>query len=273
MNPTLRALLRFWWLVLAGLILGVIAGFLTLQAKTNKEYVATSQIFVNAPSGPFLRTTDVVVTRQNPRPRVVRTARGTGNGPTTSVQLVRSPPVVVSEAPNTETLVNAANLYPLLIESDEVAAIKPIPDSCAIESTGVFASTNTFGVFKASPVPVVSIRATCDEEADAIPATADRVTGFKTWVIMEQNRDKIPLKQRLLVQRLKVPTDTHTIGGPSAGLPVFVGVCVFLLFCGIAILLDRPRPEKEKTAKPEKQDKKKTGPPQPQQQAPQAPRA
>jgi hypothetical protein len=252
----------------------VIAAFLVLQAKANRQYVATSQIFVNAPSGPFLRTTDIVVTRQNPRTRVVRTPRGTGTGPTTSVRTVPSPPSVVSEAPNTDTLVNAANLYPLLIESDEVAAIKPVPPNCKIESTGVFASTNTFGVFKASPVPVVSVRATCDVKANAIPAATDRVDGFKTWVVTEQNRQKIPLKQRLLVQKLTTPTEARTINGPSAGLPVFVGLCVFLLFCGIAILLDRPRPEKDekmqqqKEPRPAKNEQQVPPPPQRQQAPP-----
>jgi len=246
MNPTLRSLLRFWWLVLAGLILGVLAGYLTLSAKTNKKYVATAKIFVNAPSGPFFRTADTTVTRQNPRPRIVHQARGgTPGSASTSVQLIKSAPVVVSGAPDTETLVNAANLYPLLIESDEVAAIKPGPSDCVIEATGVFASTNTFGVFKASPVPVVAVKSTCKAKGDAMVSSQTRVDGFQTWVVKQQNVNRIPRKQRLLVQELTAPAKTLTIGGPSAGLPVFVGVVVFLFFCGLAILLDRPRPDHE----------------------------
>lgn len=246
MNPTLRALLRFWWLVLAGLILGVLAAFLTLQAKTNKKYVAEAQIFVNAQSGPYLRTADTTVTRQNPRPRIVHQARGGSPGSSsTSVQILKSAPVVITGAPDTETLVNAANLYPLLVESDAVAAVKPGPDGCKIEATGVFASTNTFGVFKASPVPVVAVKSTCGAKDNAMVSAQDRVDGFQGWIIREQHKDKIPRKQRLLVQELSAPAKITTIGGPSAGLPVFVGVVVFLIFCGIAILLDRPRPEKD----------------------------
>jgi hypothetical protein len=245
MNPTLRALLRFWWLVLAGLILGVIAGFLTLQAKADKKYIATAQIFVNSHSDPYLRTSEVTVSRQSP-PRAVRTRRGASSGSVSATQLIKSGPTIVSGAPNTETLVNAANLYPLLIQSDDVAELQGThPPNCKLEATGVFASTNTFGVFKASPVPVVAIKSTCKDQANAIPNSQGRVEAFNTWIIMQQNKNKIPQAQRLLVQELTRPTGTKTIGGPSAGAPIFVGVVVFLIFCGIAILLDRPRPEKE----------------------------
>ena len=84
--------------------------------------------------------------------------------------------------------------------------------------------------------------------------TQDRVDAFQGWIIIEQNKSRIPQTQRLLVQELASAGTTKTIGGPSAGLPVFVGVVVFLIFCGIAILLDRPRPDKdEKDKKPPKQ--------------------
>jgi hypothetical protein len=255
MNPTIHSLLRFWWLVLAGLILGVLAGYLTLNAKTNKKYVATSQIFVNAPSDPYLRTQQPQVTRQNARSRIVRVpGKSTGTGPSTTVQSIPSPPVVISEAPDTETLVNAANLYPLFVESDDVAKIHPAPASCKIEATGIFASTNTFGVFKSSPVPVVQVKSTCKTKSDAIPSTLGRVAAFRLWIVNEQNAARIPRHQRLLVTLLTSPTDTRTLGGPSAGLPVFVGVVVLLLFCGLAILLDRPRP----AAEPEPQQQKKS---------------
>jgi hypothetical protein len=241
-NPTLRSLLRFWWLVLAGLVLGVIAGYLALSAKSdNKKYVATAKIFVNSPAGPYLRTQVTQVTPQSTQPQVLKTAKTTGTGAQTSVQLVRSPPVVTSEAPDTATLVTAANLYPLLIVSDEVAAVSPAPSGCKIDATGVFASTNTFGVFKASPVPVVAVKSTCKSKNSAMPSSQNRVLGFQKWIVQQQDKDRIPLKQRLLVQELAAPTSTATIGGRSAGLPLFVGVVVFLLFCGLAILLDRRR--------------------------------
>ena len=167
---------------------------------------------------------------------------------TTSVQLLPTPPVVISEAPDTETLVNAANLYPLLIESDEVAAAQPAPGGCRIEATGVFASTNTFGVFKASPVPVVAVKSTCDDQAQRDPDVAEprrRPSEVDRPAAGQGpgSRASSGCSSRSSRRR----PSTTTIGGPSAGLPVFVGVVVFLLFCGLAILLDRPPPGRTRT--------------------------
>jgi hypothetical protein len=250
MNPTVRSLLRFWWLVLAGLILGALAAFLVLHAKTHKRYTATAKIFVDAPSGPYLRTLQPQVTRQNPRSRIVRVPGTNGKASTTRIQSIPSAPVVISQAPDTDTLVKAANLYPLIVQSDAVVEIRDTtfgtpPKGCRkITSLADKASTNTFGVFKASPVPVVDITADCKGKEEAKDLASHTVDAFRSWVVAHQRMAKIPRSQRLVINELSAASETKTVGGPSAGLPVFIGVCVFLLFCGIAILLDRPRPDR-----------------------------
>jgi hypothetical protein len=250
MNPTVRSLLRFWWLVLAGLILGALAGYLVLHAKTHKRYTATAKIFVDSPSGPYLRTLQPQVTRQNPRSRIVRVPGTNGKSSTTRIQSIPSAPVVVSQAPDTDTLVKAANLYPQIIMSDPVVEGRnrtfgdPPPGCKKIDSLADKASTNTFGVFKASPVPVVDITANCKGREEAKNLATHTVEAFRTWVVAHQRIANIPRSQRLIISDLSAASETKTIGNPSAGLPVFVGVVVFLLFCGIAILLDRPRPDR-----------------------------
>src|SRR4051812_5449511 len=92
MNPTVRSLLRFWWLVLAGLILGALAAFLVLHAKTHKKYEATAKLFVDAPSGPYLRTIQTQVTRSQPRTRVVRVPSKNGKAGGRSRQTLPPPP-------------------------------------------------------------------------------------------------------------------------------------------------------------------------------------
>src|SRR5262249_39719905 len=118
MNPTVRSLLRFWWLVLAGIVLGLIAGFLVLQAKPHKKYQATAKLFVDAPSAPYLRTTQTQTTRSTPRTRVVRLPGKNGKPGGTKLETLPAAPTVVSSAPDTDTLVNDANFYPLIIQSD-----------------------------------------------------------------------------------------------------------------------------------------------------------
>jgi hypothetical protein len=247
-NPTVRSLLRFWWLVLAGLILGAIAGFLVLQAKTHKKYQATAKLFVDAPSAPYLRTIQTQVTRSTPRTRVVRVPGKNGKLGGTRLQTLPAAPTVVSSAPDTDTLVNDANFYPLVIQSDAVQEIRttnsgPAPAGCQkIQALADKASTNTFGVFKPSPVPVVDVLATCKDREDSKDLATNTVNAFNSWVFAHQREARVPRGQRVKLTVLTAAGDTKTIGGPSAGLPVFIGVVVFLLFCGLAILLDRPRP-------------------------------
>ena len=50
----------------------------------------------------------------------------------------------------------------------------------------------------------------------------------------------MPPAQRIAVLQLAEPKLSST-GGPSAGLPLFVGLLVLLGFCGLAILADRSR--------------------------------
>jgi hypothetical protein len=218
--------------VLAGLVLGVVAGYVTYKAKTDQRYQATAKIFVTSPAAPYLRTQQLQVTRQQP---VVRSGTAAG----TTGKSARTAPTIVSQAPDTQTLVNAANLYPQLILSDAVASASPAPAGCKLDASGIFASTNTFGVFKASPVPVLKVVSTCKVRGNAIPAAQERVTAFRHWIVLQQRQAAIPPKQRILVAELAVPVTVTTIGRPSTSLPVFVGLVVFLLFCGLAVLLDR----------------------------------
>ena len=72
--------------------------------------------------------------------------------------------ILVNAAPDTNTLINAANLYPLLIESDQVAEVRrepvgPIPGF--VTAQAVFA-INTPGRFEPSRVPVIQILANAD---------------------------------------------------------------------------------------------------------------
>jgi hypothetical protein len=243
MNPRLRALIRYWWLVLAGLVLGVIAGYLLYGAKSHQKYQAIAKIFVNSPSDPYLRTQQLQVTPQPPKSQVVRTGgrKGSTTTPTTTVQSVPSAPLIQAQAPDTSTLTTAANLYPQLILSDAVTRLSPVPPGCKLDASGLYASTNAFGVYKASPVPVIQVIATCGTRSDAIPTSQNRVRAFATWVRHRQNAAGIPGRERILVSELTAPAGTRTIGTPSSGLPVFAAVVVLLLFCGLAILLDRFR--------------------------------
>ena len=161
MNATAGALLRFWWLVIAGIAAGVLVAVFVYSLQSQAKHTATTRVFVSSPSAPYLRTQQP----QSLAPRV-RTVRNAGGGTRT----VQQPPTASSEAPDTQTLVNAANLYPLLIESDRIATIREsqagtIPGT--VKANALNSSTNTFGVFRPSSLPIVEVKATSRTAANA----------------------------------------------------------------------------------------------------------
>ncbi len=246
MNSAVGALARFWWLVVAGIAAGVLVAVLVYSLQSEAKHTATTRIFVSSPSAPYLRTQQTQ--SQAPKVRTVRS--GTGG-----TRTVKQPPSATSEAPDTQTLVNAANLYPLLIESDRIATIREsqagtIPGT--VKANALNSSTNTFGVFRPSSLPIVEVKATSHLASNASELATATVAAFKTWILEQQRGAGIPSAQRITVTQLQEPALTTT-GGPSWGLPLFVGALVFLGFCGLAVIADNTRPARERKREPERE--------------------
>jgi hypothetical protein len=224
MNPNARALARFWWLVVAGLVVGGAAAVFAYSVQHGKRHVAVAQLMVNGPNAPYLRGTDTSIAPSSARLRPTRTTSTGGAVP-----------------PDTQTLVNAANLYPYLIQSDEIARYR---ESLYGQTPGTLtavahnASTNTYGVFHASPLPLIDVTSKAKRADDASTLVQNTIKAFSKWIAVEQRARKIPTSQRLFVQELTTPAVTST-GGPKLGLPIFIGVLVLLAFCGLAVVLGR----------------------------------
>ena len=241
MNSTAGALLRFWWLVVAGIAAGAFVAVFVYSLQSEAKHTATTRVLVNSASAPYLRTQQTQA--QAPRVRTVRKARG-------GTRTVQQPSSASTAAPDTEALVNAANLYPLLIESDRIKTIREaqagtIPGS--VTANALNSSTNTFGVYKPSSLPVVEVKATSRTAANASLLATATVAAFQTWIREQQRGAGIPSAQRITVQQLQTPALTTT-GGPSWGLPLFVGALVAFGFCGLAVIADNARPSREPAA-------------------------
>ncbi len=240
------ALLRFWWLVVLGVVAGALVAAAIYSLEAQAKHTATAQVFVNSPSQLYLRTQQTTVTPQASRVRPVRGSKGV------VLKSVQQPPTSSNGAPDTQTLVNAANLYPLLIQSDRIkqlreALIGHVPGT--VKANALNASTNTFGVFRPSSLPVVEVKATSKRAADASELATATVRAFEIWLVREQRSAAIPKAQRISVQQLQAPEVTTT-GGPSYGLPLFIGGLVFLGFCGLAVIADNARPRRAREAAP-----------------------
>ena len=80
MNPSARALVNYWWLVVAGLVVGALAAVIVVSQQSSKKYTAEAKLFVNAPNDPYLRTQERTVTPQAPKLHAVRTVVPGTNG-------------------------------------------------------------------------------------------------------------------------------------------------------------------------------------------------
>ena len=217
MSPTLHALVRFWWIVAAGLVAAVlVAGALAAQ-QPSPLYTATENVLVTSPSAPYLRTVPAA-TKAKP-------------AATSTVQT------------DTQALVNAANLYPLLIQSEAVAKLREKlygPARGTLAVSALASSTNTYGVYHPSPLPVITVKASAHRPAAAQKLAVDTVEAFDVWIVNRQKASGIPEAQRISVDRLGVKM--RSTGGTSYGLPLFAGFIVLLGFCGLAVVADRLRP-------------------------------
>jgi capsular polysaccharide biosynthesis protein len=220
-GTNVRALTRYWWLVVAGLVLGAAAAVVVYKQEAKPRYTATTNLFVNSSSAPYLRT------QQGAQPNA-RTK--TGNSATKAT-------------PDTNTLVNAANTYPLLIQSDRISQVRQrhygtIPGT--VTANALNATTNTYGVYRPSPLPVIQVKATSTTPEHAEQLVDGTVAAFQLWMRQQQKQHQIPPSERISVQQLSTPT-VATVNARSKGLPLFIGVLVLLAFCGLAVIADNRR--------------------------------
>lgn len=242
-GPALR---RFWWVLGLGAIVAAGIAFLmvykledgSLTKREQPEYTAVARLFVTSGEAPYLRTSV---------PRYTDVPIGTGGTQTTERPLTQ-----VLDAPDTRTLVAAANVYPLLIESDDVALLRSerfgdLPGE--VRAQAIFSGA-TATRYQPSEIPVIDIFATADEPSDAIALASATSTTFRRWMSREQNRAKIDVRQRILIQELETPTDTVATGGGGVGLPILAMLAILTAFGAGAIMLDRlfPKPAKEEDA-------------------------
>jgi hypothetical protein len=242
-GPALR---RFWWVVAIGAVVAAVIAFLMvytvedgkLVKREQPVYTAVARLFVTSGEAPYLRTTV---------PRYTDVPIGTGGTQTTSRPLSQ-----VLDAPDTRTLVAATNVYPLLIESDDVAKLRSdlygnLPGT--VTAQAIFSGA-TATRYQASEIPVIELFATAGKPGDAIALASATSKTFRQWMSREQNKAGIDVKQRILIQELEAPTEAVPTGGGGIALPVLAMLAVLTAFGAGAIMLDRlyPRPEEDEDA-------------------------
>ncbi len=260
----LGALKRFWWLCGIGLVVAVAAAFLSvysfspstfkLHHRARPTYTASALMLVNSAANPYLRTS-VTVTPTTNAATAAKTARSTTSA--TSGAFVPPPtaaaarPAVV-HAPDTHTLVQAANLFPLLIQSDQITRqrIAMFGNLKGVVTAKAVYSFVTPSRFKQSSFPVIEVQAAAGGRKAAKRLAQETTLAFTHWLVSSQNASRVPASERILVQELQSPRGAIATGGTKKSLPLAVGAVVLALFLALAILLDRFLPRRAPASSP-----------------------
>jgi hypothetical protein len=265
-NTYLRALVRFWWLLLIGLAVAVLAGVAVvntihvgvppkLKERTKPSYSVSTQLIVDNPEHPFSQTsvperkwvpaqfdTKILHDSKTNTDKVVRIKTADGHW------------TVVQTPTDTKPLIAQANLMPFRIMSDDVAVLRqkkfgPMRGTVTAKTLGAQSTANKF---KTGPLPIVQVDANAPTANGAYRLAQGTVQAFQDWLAADQRREHIAKRERVFVEQLRVPTpqDATAHGGSSKSLGLVVGLAAFAAFVVLAFVLDAafpriPRPPYE----------------------------
>ena len=264
-----RAVRRFWWVLVIGVALAILAGLLArfsislvppgLEEKDKVSWTAESRLLITSADNPHFRSKETLVPPETdeaatdeaapdeaapdegttdegtaaPSGGAAGAGGGTGAGTTT-----------FSSAPDLNTIVRNANTYLYIIESDEVAAYRQrefgeLPGT--VQALGV-TSVVTANRVELSEIPIIRLIAVADTPEQAVNLADKTGKAFIGWLEQFQVDHDILKSDRMVVQQLNQPHGAVASAGPSATLPVLVFIVIFGAFCALAVLLDRLMP-------------------------------
>jgi hypothetical protein len=208
----MRVLRRYWWLLLIGLVIGEVVALVGARAKSVPVTVtAESTVLVTSSDATYYRT---------------------------------DPLSDASQAPNTDSsnraLVDAANLYPLLIQSDRIVKLREQMfghTSGEIQARAIFSSQTSAG-FRASSIPVIQIDSASPSKASALKLADQTVAAFGEYIRGQQKAAKVAPGERVRIQQLTAAHVIDTKGGTSYGLAGILGLAILIAFGALAFMLD-----------------------------------
>jgi hypothetical protein len=155
-------------------------------------------------------------------------------------------------APDTHTLVQAANLFPLLIQSDQITRqrIAMFGNLKGVVTAKAVYSFVTPSRFKQSSFPVIEVQGAAGGPKAAKRLAQETTLAFTHWLVSSQNASRVPASERILVQELQSPRGAIATGGTKKSLPLAVGAVVLALFLALAIALDRLMPRRAPASSP-----------------------
>jgi len=268
-----RPLARFWWLPVLGLAIAVLAGVQVLDQfrpgwpprlveRSPQQYTATALLFVDRPDHPFFSTRQI---ETSPAGQIVRLVCPQTSSGTRKCEYVVEPIPETNHSvpPDTETPITNANIYPLLLESDQLRAFrdKRFPDLPAgsvsataygsrdLTPTGATTQRGgNRGGFTPSHYPLVEVTATSQSRAGAGTIAAATAQAFVEYVQAQQTAQAVPKNQRVDVEILKAPP-LGVEAGSSEVPKAFLAALATMLGCLILpFVLDAAMPQRRRVS-------------------------
>jgi hypothetical protein len=255
-----QALRRFWWVLVIGLVVALLAALSArfsislfppgLEEKEEVTYTSTARLLVSSAETPYFRSQKTTFVEQPNRGGEDATGATGDETQEPSADGASAGTVPFVTAPDLNTLARVANLYPLMIESDQVANYRQekfgnLPGS--VSASGIY-SVATANRVELSEIPVIQLVAVAGTPQDAVALADKTAKSFIGWMEQEQKAAEILPEDRIVVQQMNVPRGAVASAGPSTTLPVLVFIVVFAAFCVLAILLDRLIPSRPRPA-------------------------
>jgi hypothetical protein len=249
----LRALLRFWWVALVGIVLaGVVFVYATytvelgmppkLTARAHSTYTASTQLLITSKHEPYLSSTNV-----NGKTINLGTVASTDvSGNPTSAQEAKTYDSGGGADGDLQRLAEIANSLPPRVTSDTVIRMR---NQMFRRIKGTVNAVNPYafsgaGGFREGPLPFIKVTGTADSPQDAIDMTNQTVTAFKTWYQQRQVTNNIKLADRVLVEQINSATTARPNGGAKPLLGVGAALLVLLGAAGLALALERLIPRR-----------------------------
>jgi hypothetical protein len=226
-----RVLWRFKWLVIGGMILGVVLAVLSfvrvdvnghpaISYRKHETWAATSRVLVAQPG---FRLGNSLT------------------GPATPADTTDAATQAAAEA----RLPSLATLYATFVTGDAVNQI--LKRSCPIKGK-ITAASIPGGPSNSQVLPIVSITATGTSPTAAASLSNRAAAALATWVDSQQAANGVPRNSRILLRGLnragEDPNTLELIGPRSKTLPVVVFLAVAFAAIGLAFLLENLRPRR-----------------------------
>jgi hypothetical protein len=251
----LRALVRFWWVAIVGILLaGVVFVYATynvtlgvppkLEARSQPTYSASTQLLITSKGEPYLSSA-------NTSAKIVSLGDTTTTdtaGTTTGTQQTSTYDSGGGPDGDLQRLVEIANSLPPRVTSDTVIRARN-KDYRRIEGTVTAVNPYAFsgaGGFRSGPLPYIKITGTAKSQQDAIDITNQTALAFITWFKSRQVSNSVPVKNRVLVDQVNSAEHATATGGTKPLLGVGAAALVLLGAAGFALALERLIPRRSR---------------------------